>query len=158
MTKEQIQLLHGNLVVRNSYGDIVNRAQNVMTSGGLSFVRDCIAAATQPSMPAPPAWIVYGSGNQPVGRFWTQLPSETYRTPIVSRTSTGGSVVYHWFVMNTENIGAEVGMYGLVGGAATSQANTGTLIAVANEPNVYWKDSVTTYSGDWTITVSGVVG
>ena len=137
-------------------GDVVGgkRVKNVVTSGGLTAIRDFLYAGGD--FAGPPIYVAYGSGTIAVGRFDTIVPGETFRTPIVARDKSGLSVIYHWFVKKNDNANQTVGAYALVGGAATLTPNSGTVYAIVNEPTPFSKDATTTYSGDWTLTVSGV--
>ena len=153
----QFQII-GNLRIYGTDGSI-RETHNVICSGGLSMLRDYLFAATPSLAPQQPLYVAYGSGTQPVGRFMSIVPGETFRANIVQRDQSVGtpSVVYHWFLLDSDNSSQTVGSYGLIGGSATQSANTGTLFAIANEPVPYSKSPTTAYAGDWSITVSGVI-
>jgi hypothetical protein len=91
----------------------------------------------------------------------TAVPGETWRTPIVSIDRGGynnvSSLIYHGFLAQQDNTNQSIYAYGVVGGAATPAANTGTLLVVANETTPFGKDSITAVSIDIQIAVSGVV-
>lgn len=153
--------LGGNVRVRQCNADGVevgdHRNQNLTTSGGLSLVADYLAASSPALAPNPPLYMVIGSGTQIAGRFMHKVPGETFRTPIVARDREGFGAVYHSFLSDVDNANQTIGCYGLVGGDASQLADTGTLVAIANEGTPFSKDASNTLSIDWTITASGVV-
>lgn len=130
---------------------------NLITiSGGLALIMNWLVTGNATN---PPNYIALGSGTDTVGRYWVTLPHETFRTGLVSIDQGVGAVaaIYHWYLGIGDNNGQMIGMTGLVGGAATAQANTGSLFAVANEFSPFWKSPASTYQGDWTITISGAI-
>lgn len=133
-------------------------ATGLLTSGGSAYIADALAGQ---ALAVAPSYMVFGSGQDPIGRFMTSVPGETFRSPIASIDRSGyqnvSSVIYHAFLSDHDNVGQSVYCYGIVGGAATPAANTGTLIVVANEPNPFGKDLVTTVSVDIQLAVSGTV-
>ena len=130
-------------------------AHVVLTSGGISFIRDWLIGLN----PTPPTHIALGSGTVTVGRYMTQLPGETFRTSIVQADASGPcSVVYHAFLGITDDLNHPVGCYGIFAGNATDRPNSGTLIAIGNEPVPFSKNPINTYSLDIELSVSGTVG
>lgn len=130
----------------------------ILTSGGLAYLADFLAAASLGGVPTPPQYIVLASGTAPVGRFMTTVPGETFRAPIAARDRVGHTTTFHTWLSMTDNAGQTIGAYGLVGGnTATLSANTGTLIAVVNEPAPFSKGATQALSVDLILTVSGTV-
>lgn len=133
-------------------------ATGILTSGGSAYIADALAGQ---ALAVAPSYIVFGSGQTPISRFMSNVPGETFRSPIAAIDRSGyqnvSSVVYHAFLADHDNVGQSVYCYGVVGGAATAAANTGTLIVIANEPNPFGKDLVTTVSVDIQLAVSGVM-
>jgi hypothetical protein len=133
-------------------------ANAVLTSGGLAFFRDFAIGLN----PTPPMWIAVSSGTLPSppapGRFWWQLPAETFRTAIVGADAAGTAAIFHAFLGLTDNQNQVVCYYGLYGGSgANGAANSGTLIAVAAEPSPYGKNASSTVNLDLVLTMSGTV-
>ena len=130
----------------------------LLTSGGLSLIRDWLAGKAV----NPPSYIALSSGvlpsPNPIGSFWSRLPGETFRSNIVSADTAGQSVTFHGYFGLADNNQQTVCYYGLFGGNPTLSANTGTLIAVAQEPSPFSKAALTTLSIDIALTVSGVIG
>lgn len=138
--------------------------QNMITSGGLSMLRDYLIARQLSLAPSPPLYVALGSGlNTNIGRFHYIVPGETFRTEIVSADADGTSAIFHFFLNTGDDLdqsgssGNVIACYGLYAGEATAQADTGTLFAIAAETGPFSKDPNTTYSGDWTITISGTM-
>lgn len=130
--------------------------QNTVTSGGLSMLRDYLIARNPGLAPVPPLYVAMGSGlNVPIGRFHTRVPGESYRTEVVSADPSGLAAVFSFFLGRDDNSGHSIAAYGLYAGAATAAANSGTLFAIVAEDVPFGKDSTSTYSGDWIITMSG---
>jgi hypothetical protein len=145
-----------NLTIRASDGKEWSTS-NVVTSGGLSLVRDYLASVKAADAPTPPTYIELGSGVAPVGRFMTAVTGGTHRTPIVQREKIGQSVVFHWFLADADNADQTIGTYGLIAGEASQELGTGTLVAIALDPSPFLKDPTLSYSGEWRITMSGVI-
>ncbi len=138
-------------------------SENMITSGGLSLMRDYLIAGRPDLAPTPPRYIAMGSGlHSPLGRFLTTVPGETFRTPIVSADAAGTAAIFHCYLgMNDNNggdgNGATVAAWGLFAGNANAAVDTGTLFAVIAEPTPFSKNGNATYSIDWMITVSGTM-
>jgi hypothetical protein len=146
--------VHANLTVRASDGRSWTTG-NVVTSGGLELIRDYLAAERAKDAPNPPSYVAFGSTALSAGRFLTAVPSEVFRTPIVQREAVGEAVVFHWFLSDTDASGETIATYGLFAGSANAEADSGTLVAIANEPSPFEKDGSLSYSGDWRMTISG---
>ena len=132
-------------------------SHNVVTSGGLSLVRDYLAVTDPSSAPVPPTYIALGSGQVLPGYYMTAQPGENFRGGIVQRDKTGLSVIYHGFFGPADNQDQTVADYGLwAGAAASSQVGTGILFALASGIP-FNKNTTNALSIDWTITASGVV-
>lgn len=125
----------------------------ILTSGGRSLIRDWLIGEN----PNPPSWIAVGTSTNPVGYFLTAVPGETFRASIVSTDADGPNAVFHGFLGLADNAGNVIGNIGLIGGDATGQAATGTLIAIGNVPSPFTKSAADTYQLDVTLTVSGTV-
>lgn len=129
----------------------------IITSGGLAWMQDCLAAGITLTMPTPPSYIVLGSGLTPPSHFMTTVPGETYRTPIVGRDKFGAGVTYHGFLNTSDNANQTVAVYGVVAGQASAAANTGTLIAIVAESSPFSKDATKVLNVDVQVTVSGTL-
>lgn len=132
-------------------------ATAILTSGGISLIRDYLMGLN----PTPPFYVAVSSGTLPSppspGLFWTQLPAETFRTGIVSWDASGQSAIAHVYLGLADNPNQSMCYYGLIGGNASLNANTGTLIAVLAEPAPFSKTSINTVNIDIVLTVSGTV-
>lgn len=150
-------------------------AQNTITSGGLSFLRDFLAASVRTmgtemlisGAPLPPTYIALGSGINggawQASRFMTVVPGEHFRGSIATRDASGQSVIFHAHYSSADGngpagTGMTIGAYGIYAGNASNAPaypGSGTLFAVAREPVPFGKRTSNTIDIDWTITVSG---
>lgn len=128
-----------------------------LTSGGLALLSQYLAASRNDLAPQPPQYIAFGSGTTPMGRFNTQIPGETYRQPISSRSRDGFRVTYGFFLNTADNQNQTIAVYGIFAGEATAQGGTGTLLAYAQEPSPFGKSSGNTFAGDLPLTLSGTL-
>lgn len=126
----------------------------VLTSGGLSFLRDWLAGLN----PAPPTFVGFGTGTAPASRFLSEIPDETFRTAIGQSDATEAQVIFHAVVDVADNLDNQIGCYGIIAGDATNQTGTGTVIAVGNDPVPFEKTAINTLSIDLAIPVSGFLG
>ncbi len=180
--------LGGNVTVRlrgPDGGERQWRTANVVTSGGLSLIRDYLLQSDASAAPNAPLFIAVGSGTVPVGRFMTAVPGEYYRVAIAQRDPNGFAAIYHGYFSSVDanaqspalliaedlaganvpissiigvvagNAGMTLGCYGLYGGDATDVVGTGTLVALANEPIPFNKNSTNSFNLDWSLAVSG---
>ena len=162
-----------------------SRTANMMTSGGLSLIRDYLMQSDASAAPNAPLFIAVGSGTVPIGRFMTSVPGEYYREPIVQRDRAGLAAVYHAYfssaaatqlypdVLEAEalaganipvssivavvagNTGMTIGAYGLYAGNPSDIIGTGTLVAIAKEPVPFNKNTAISFNIDWSISISG---
>mgnify|MGYP001617857012 CR=1 FL=1 len=132
--------------------------QLLLTSGGISLMRDFLGSPTADLSPGPPLYIAFASGTPPVTHFLTSLQGETYRTQIVRREITDRSVTYYGFLGATDN-NHLISAYGIIAGRNASfvPGGAGTLIACANEASPTYKGADETRTVQLTITVSGTI-
>ncbi len=133
----------------------------ITVSGGLALLQQFLIGRN----PGGLSYFAVGSGIETVGRFWTSLPTEVFRTPIAKVEPVVGplvppgtvSIEAFSYLGVGDCAGDHVGQIALVGGQATDAPNSGALFAVSNEPQPFHKDLHHTYTCSWTITLSGVV-
>lgn len=129
----------------------------ILTSGGMELLRNYLGAGRNDLAPHPPQYVVFGSGTQPVSRFMSTIPGETFRSPILARSLEGLSVIYSTFLGAADNQNQTIGTYGIVGGDASLASGSGTLLAVANEATPFGKSGTDGYAVDLVLTVSGTI-
>lgn len=144
------------LTVSGAVGTINATATNaILTSGGLSLVRDYLAAGDPDDAPAPPTYMAFGP-TAAIGRFMTTVPGETFRQSITDAARSGQTVVFSSFLGTTDN-NAAMGTYGLFAGSATSATDSGTLVVLASGAP-FTKTSANALQVDLAVMVSGTVG
>jgi hypothetical protein len=102
-------------------------ATMVITNGGLDLVAQALMNGTSPQV----TWFAIGTSATAPAVTDTQLGAEVFRKPItsVAATATHGEALLNGYLAPQDSTGTVIAEWGLFGGAATSAANSGTLIA-----------------------------